>query len=785
MRKIYTKAVTMMMAIFLTSSLYGQKELKLTINSPDSIAGVYDLVLSSLGTQGEQTMTSDVIYVSDGTTREGCSTLAEDGTGKIMAIDRGGCNFVTKVGNAKAAGTETLIIFNNDADEGLPNMGGAATEGIYVYGGLKTTGDLIKSVIDNGGTVNLTISYKDINCPPADHGPDAFWGNEAGQGDFAFGLGDWVATVDGGNDERGFIHSSTGNPLFPIGFAGDLNRIKSPTNCNGAAMFDFTEYQSMDNPDFNQPYVTYTAELTSPTIDCSGKEFVALNYYQSYNRLNGFCMLSFSTDDGATWSEPQDVSYQGVVNDSPDNRKVTVAVPQFDNQAQCKVRFIASGDFYNWLIDDVFMTEARGSDMQINTNFVAGNIQYSTPVDQVIPIPLLVDVKNNSGKPSQGSKVTCDIFRVGDSGAEFLYSSSRDYGVIKGDSTAENQVFAEMFDVPAVKGQYAMIYSIADADDYDSTNDSVRVDFVVGDDSYMKLIPEAQAGVQYMNSNQYAGGNIHSYGSGFFVKDATNRYLDGIRFGVAPEDSLFSNGTIAVDIYSWIDVNQNNEIDPVGASGMDEKTLVASTSLFLTSETDVAAMRDTTLVPLDADENELVFEDNTQYLAMITYIPFVDGEKLDILYVPNGTYQFFDYEASSFAYALSGMLEREGSLSALFDNKEDKATSQIFSGGFGTYFVNPTLGTISSNENELAELDFAVYPTLATDVINADVNFAEATDVSLEVTSMDGKLLKRKSFSNVSNETLSMNITSLSTGAYVLNVRTKNGMSTQKFTVVK
>lgn len=98
------------------------------VYSPSSIAGNYTFQATSYfgGNPSNGYVTGELILVNDGTAspNEGCNTLlnATELNGNIAIVDRGNCNFTTKVLNAQNAGAVAVIVVNNVA--GTIEMGG-------------------------------------------------------------------------------------------------------------------------------------------------------------------------------------------------------------------------------------------------------------------------------------------------------------------------------------------------------------------------------------------------------------------------------------------------------------------------------------------------------------------------------------------------------------------------------------------------------------------------------------------------------------------------------------
>jgi hypothetical protein len=154
---------------------------------------------------------------------------------------------------------------------------------------------LLLNCFSHGQSVDCEVEYPD----------NVFWGHLPGQGDFQFGIdsGGWTADMffTWYQDSISWSLSEDGYPLTDIFFGGDI-RIDSPTNCNGAAIFDCIGFFIDQPPNAMDPPSKVVGELVSPIIDCSDKDSVILEFYMLFNTLPTQCvMLSVSIDGGDTW----------------------------------------------------------------------------------------------------------------------------------------------------------------------------------------------------------------------------------------------------------------------------------------------------------------------------------------------------------------------------------------------------------------------------------------------------------------------------------------------------
>jgi extracellular elastinolytic metalloproteinase len=98
----------------------------LSIQSPGSIAGAYQSAVATFGPNlTSAPIIAPLVLMNDGsdTPTFGCNSPLNDVSNKIVLIDRGDCNFVTKVLNAESSGAIGVIVINNTS-EGPFSMGG-------------------------------------------------------------------------------------------------------------------------------------------------------------------------------------------------------------------------------------------------------------------------------------------------------------------------------------------------------------------------------------------------------------------------------------------------------------------------------------------------------------------------------------------------------------------------------------------------------------------------------------------------------------------------------------
>ncbi|HJW29740.1 MAG TPA: M36 family metallopeptidase, partial [Saprospiraceae bacterium] len=147
----------------------------LTINSPGSIAGSMWAVESGFSTNNKLANVGhkmgDLLLVNDsgGSTHLGCGALSNGGSlpGKIAVVDRGTCDFVTKVKNMQNLGAIAAIVINNV--EGDPFIMGGTDNTITIPAVMVSLqkGNLLKTTMLSN-TVNVSLDPVPMITPDGD-----------------------------------------------------------------------------------------------------------------------------------------------------------------------------------------------------------------------------------------------------------------------------------------------------------------------------------------------------------------------------------------------------------------------------------------------------------------------------------------------------------------------------------------------------------------------------------------------------------------------------------------
>jgi len=151
-------------------SVFSPPVAQLLVTAPAAVAGEYFAQSAFFGpplsspVAGALVAALDAADAAGPTTLDACTALTNAAAvnGKIALVDRGGCEFATKVLNAQKAGAIGAVIANNTAS-GLPGMGpgvDAALVQIPSIGVQQATGTALRSQLTAGAAVNVVLRAK-------------------------------------------------------------------------------------------------------------------------------------------------------------------------------------------------------------------------------------------------------------------------------------------------------------------------------------------------------------------------------------------------------------------------------------------------------------------------------------------------------------------------------------------------------------------------------------------------------------------------------------------------
>lgn len=590
--------------------------------------------------------------------------------------------------------------------------------------------------------------------------------------DFNGGLGTYIA---GPGAPVGAVWEHSANGTAATNQAGTINAlfwgtrsaINSPSVANGCAMYNSDVYDGGGVAVGSGAYPgTHSGDMVSPSYDLTGKNNVALKFNQ-YARANANAvstLIDISIDGGTTWTNypiNPEVVGNGSNTGTNDGLLVIDISAVAGGQADVKVRFTWSGRYYFWLVDDVEIIEAPANDLVVGDYFYSIS-NYGTPISQVAQdtMGFEVDITNNGAAMATGVVAYAEVT---DDQLNTIWIDSVVVGDIPAGYVDSTISFPNLF-VPDQLGvgQYAIVYSVAsDSTDF-VPSDNLDGSFFEVTDSTFRKDGGIDGGVRPGGGGDYFFGNL--YQTGDWDPTVNRVKATNIYFTCASNDPL-DNNTVTIwlaEVSSNIAADWNNfDTNLDLASNPDLTTIGFATYTFPVG----ASNYDDFIITVEDLLNggkEVELKPNTRYFLLAEY----SGTSNTIFAGTDNTLKFFQ---------ISTILYNAG----------------WFLGGFGEdrtaiMRTNIKVENISSTGNqELENASMEVFPNPASSFVNIDINFNEATNASLFITDVTGKLVQSQVLENVVNERININVSDLPAGTYIARITTAEGFKTQRFVVAK
>lgn len=782
MKEIYIKKLLLFCCFLFMGATFTNAQFALEVSTPDSLKGSYPLVIGNAGTHPLSDISGEIYYQ----TGLACDTLvAAEAAGKIVLIDRGTCAFLVKYEAAKKAGATAVVICNNSAAASTVITGTALTpRTIPLFMATQADCATIKANLAKSplsGVVS-TVGCKDT----VEYDPAVFWGHIPGQGDFANGFGDWtVKGISAAADT--FTYLPSGVPDWGS-FDGNTAIFASPTACNGVMSMSFVKYNVLNNPSLAQPYYVSTSELISPTIDCSGKQNVAIEFYTLISRLNRTVTFSYSTDDGETWSEPEDITTANAVNGATKaTEKFTFPLLAFANQPKCKVKFIAEGDFYYFMVDDVTLIDKKVFDMTISKDYYGSARNYATPFNQVEENYFTLDIENTGNVPVENVAVALDIYDYTGDDPILVHTDTINYGTVGTGVRDADRIFPMTFTPDEKEAYYVAAYTLlADSVAFDDDTEAF-VDFEITKNLFSKMPvdPQFVNGWKLGADNYISGATFYKIKKGTWP-DGQPITLDKGRAGAYVNVDVTGANTTAIisyDVYKWVDTNQDTFVIQ-GA----ERTLLATGSVLIDDDVDTISID--LFDPLDASKKVVLPNEEMNLIAVVSISPIDDTNTRWFIGSANpfggdnlGRYHSYTAalaDINSGGAVWSGSFYGVGTADDLLTRDLEQTTLTMFT---PLYFTDVE---IVSNKELNASLKINAYPIPAVTNINVDLSFEKTQEyANIIITDMSGKLVHVEKYVNIQARNLNVDVSRFAAGVYNLRVVTENGFNTQNFSVVK
>lgn len=799
-KKPLTKTTYWFLFILLAHSASAQVANVLTITTPASVAGDYQVRPASFGAQGINNLIGPGRFVDDGVNpiTDACEDQVTNVTGKIAFVDRGLCEFSLKALNAENAGAILTIICNSPGTEGpLQNMAAGNYGGMVNIPVFSLSYDDCQIIRSKAVTDDIICNFN-FQCITPYAGEDVIWGGISGEGDFNGGLNDWVVECDQDSCWQWKADGFAGGA-----FTNDF--ILSPSVCNGAMIFssDFLDnagtWPGMTGTGAGGCAAPCFGRLRSPTIDLSSTQIEALfiEFHQRYRHfVDTESKLLISKNGGVTWADTILLNVNAVVNAQA--RDETIRIPLIGYEGgvnNLTFQFEHTGNYYFWILDDVRLINLPGFvDTELNTEFYAPPPQWTTPVNQKLEFPFVVNLENNGNEPAEDLELSVEIKN---GNGNIIYTQLEELPTLDGYAKLDNHVLPDLFSEYLPLGTYEGTYIVNSAGNIASENDSIHFSFKITED-YYSCAPNQdeidELGLWSMepitDGLDITGSQIIFYAAGTaFFNDAGNYSLDHVRFGVT-EVEQDASGLIHLQLYELPDGDSNLDSELTA----EERILVGSNIMVI----DTVQNKEIIDMPIWLYDNNEVhpgslveLKGSTNYLLVFLTQPS-QGDAIDLLSYPSVRNQFFQTVTTNWhpevlrdAFVATGNTRAIGTyFRAMIDGSpEDFESTSLDAFNMNTLYTEIYITQTSSIKEEIVNNQVLVYPNPAKDIIHISIpNSQLNNEHNVVLLDHNGR---RCFMQNFDTQTFSINTIGLPSGSYLLKITTEKNIYSEKLVIIK
>ncbi len=574
----------------------------------------------------------------------------------------------------------------------------------------------------------------------------------------------WVWDADG---------TDAGDP-YEGNFSGAGTRIESASAGNGVALFPSDYYDNRGMPNnFGQGPAgrSHRGELISPVIDCSGHPTVAVQFTQSFRRFaSTFSTLEVSNDGGATWEvfdfNPYPVfagiaSKETIFGINVNQASTVNSVQVIDissvaaGEENVQIKFAFEGGYYYWFIDDVYVIESPENNLLMTHYFYTPG-SYATPTSQIAidTFVFIAGIKNIGGATANNVHLLAEILDENDN---IVHADSVNVGTLERDSVAIAEI-PRTWAPDVSEGAYRIRWSARnlDGEDYNLQDNQYTATFLATASTYSKepsfrQTNRTSATDAWKIANLYTTGET---GNEFKVKSFQTA-LD--------HDNGLDGMTAAFYLAKIVDFDNfdvgNTELfghpnlELVGLSFPDPFTAAQAGQLLTLPMYDFEHWDQTGEfiegAPLESNEN---------YLLIADFPPLME----------------IGFNSAIPYFQVSTVVQSSGSW---------------FFGGFGPDFsavlrMDISFG-VSTDKNPLPANTMNMFPNPASDYFTVDLDFGTATDATVVVADITGKVVDMKYLKGAAKEQVNFTTNNLGTGTYLVRVITNEGSLTQKMVIQK
>lgn len=580
--------------------------------------------------------------------------------------------------------------------------------------------------------------------------------------------------------------------------------------------------------------------LFSPTIELDDPDAIDglfVQFTQGYRYfISTATNIIASYDGGTTWPDTINPALFAVVNAGAETERINAPLRLYNGEPTVNLQFYHQGNYYFYNMDDVTLLSGGYLDINVVRDFMGVSPVWNMPLSQAQDIPFHVDIWNAGNLAADGVQIQGEVFHADDPSTPVWTYINEGYATQPAyDPLNENNSFRETY-TPDRAGLHTGLYTNITPNDGIASNDTLSFSWMVNDEDKWITVPESATINNDGSRGTLFDGVIfddptnnsfiqydYAVAYSFYLPNGDGMKLDKVRFGV--EDLPTNSGQIDVYLYLWnpTGLSTDDTVTPTGNYAIeagDRKLLgclgedmfgqrpatptqIINPNIGVSQEDICVKMAlanpATGTVNLDANGElrELELQDDQRYVLVFAIKPTAE-QFVNIIAGSadaNTTQLRYNTRAVNLALDTLGLDRFYGaSCKTLDDGSFAFVDGLDFDGviagtNFGTLYDNNMmwlemdivpLMTSTENITPEAAASVNVFPNPVTEIIQVEVALNEASDVSLQLSDINGKLVRVSNHTNILSETLSMNVKDLTPGNYSLAVRSEAGFTTKK-----
>lgn len=570
-------------------------------------------------------------------------------------------------------------------------------------------------------------------------------------------------------------------------------------------------------------------------------------YHDVEYYYGGATSLIASYDGGITWADTVYVTAgeRSVMNNeeiyntescevlelnvnSAEEGTYLVPLGKYNGEDEIQLQFKHYGGYFYATVDDVKLIDASYVDINVGRSFVARNGAEQIPLSQAQAIPFHVDINNLGNLTAENITIKAETFAPdGSVEGQVVNDTYVDYPAFC--FINENNTFLETF-TPTQLGRYESLYTNITDNDGVESNDTISYRYTMSERTWQSCERPGftreetdTPGDSIDVYNHMWGGLIidnpiidYAIGYHFSTPNGAGHYLNTVRFGI--NFTQQNSGNVKVYVFEFNPTEASRpagaaetiaaeDLIPVGCMGMNTFGLVENNQLMSSG---IGEQSDITVriskvnadgqPELDGNGNLIPLElkDNQNYV--LVFVMDVTGgntveDELHFISASSRAGNQYDVRATNFANGQLGLTARYGGTwQEALPNDGNFADLQTVNWvashrSSNVPWIEMDIHTEPISTEDItpeAEASVRVFPNPVSELINVDVFLEDqASDVSLELLDINGKLVATEKHSNIKRKIITMNVAHLRSGIYTLNVRSEAGFTSRKVVITK